>query len=239
MKKRSSPADPKPARLIIDGPLDGAANMAADEALFNTAANLPYAATLRLYSWSPPTLSLGRRQKLEEVNAEKCREMGIDVVKRIGGGAAVYHGDEITYCFVSRNDLLDVPTGEQWHAAFSLFLKKLGLTPDAAKAGNASLHNGNACFACAADDEPTIGGKKFVGSARRKSKAVFLQHGSILLSPQPDFLRELVPGAEADASIGLKSLLPSLTREAAHTALIAAISQTFSLRFPPALSSRA
>lgn len=225
--------------------------MAADEALFNTAANLPYAATLRLYSWSPPTLSLGRRQKPEEVNLEKCRTMGIDVVKRIGGGAAVYHGDEITYCFVSRNDLLPVPTGEQWHAAFSLFLEKLGLTPDA-KAGQEeglplwqrgnkgdlfikSPHNGNACFARAAEDEPTIGGKKFVGSARRKSKAVFLQHGSILLSPQPAFLRELIPGAEPDASIGLKTLLPSLTRDAAHTALIAAISHTFSLPFlfPP------
>lgn len=207
--------------------------MAADEALFNTARNLPYAATLRLYSWSPPTLSLGRRQKLEEVNREKCRAMGIDVVKRIGGGAAVYHGDEITYCFVSRNDLLPIPTPAQWHAAFSLFLANLGLTPDAIKGCSASPHNGNTCFACAAPDEPTIGGKKFVGSARRKSKNVFLQHGSILLSPQPAFLRELVPGAEPDTSLGLNELLPSLTREAAHTALIGAISHAFSLRFPP------
>ncbi|MBI5636626.1 MAG: hypothetical protein HZA03_01510 [Nitrospinae bacterium] len=231
----SEKSDPKPARLIIDGPRDGAANMAADEALFYAAANLPYAATLRLYSWNPPTLSLGRRQKLEEVNAEKCRALGIDVVKRIGGGAAVYHGDEITYCFVSRNDLLPIPTGEQWHAAFSLFLEKLGLMPDAGKAKSRVSHDGNACFACAAEDEPTVGGgKKFVGSARRKSKAVFLQHGSILLSPQPDFLCELVTGAETDASIGLKTLLPSLTRETAHAALIAAIEETFSLRFPPA-----
>ena len=232
MKKSFSPADPKPARLIIDAPRDGAANMAADEALFHAAAQIPFAATLRLYSWNPSALSLGRRQKQEGMNTEKCRAMGIDVVKRIGGGAAVYHGDDITYCFVSRNDLLAVPTGEQWHAAFSLFLKKLGLKPDAVAACDS--YNGNACFACAAADEPTIGGKKFVGSARRKSKNVFLQHGSILLSPQPDFLRELVPGAEADASTGLKTLLPSLTRDAAHTALIAAISQTFSLRFPPA-----
>lgn len=213
--------------------------MVADEALFISAAQLPYAATLRLYSWDPPTLSLGRRQRLEEVNAEKCRAMGIDVVKRIGGGAAVYHGDEITYCFVSRNDFLAVPTVGQWHAAFSLFLEKLGLTPDAANAPDASRHDGYACFACAAEDEPTLGGKKFVGSARRKSKTVFLQHGSILLSPQPDFLRELVTGAEADASIGLKTLLPSLTREAAHAALIAAIEKTFSLRMSPDLSSRA
>ncbi len=225
--------------------------MAADQALFISAAQLPHAATLRLYSWDPPTLSLGRRQKLEEVNVGKCREMGIDVVKRIGGGAAVYHGDEITYCFVSRNDLLPVPTAAQWYAAFSLFLGKLGLKPDTkVEPGKENVplwkrgikgdlliknpHNGNACFACAAEDEPTIGGKKFVGNARRKSKNVFLQHGSILLSPQPDFLRELVTDAEPDASIGLKTLLPSLTRDTAHNALIAAISQTFSLRFPPA-----
>ncbi len=228
---------------------------------------------------------------MEEVDTEKCRAMGIDVVKRIGGGAAVYHGDEITYCFVSRNDLLPLPTCEQWHAAFSLFLEKLGLMPDSAKVFSTSphsdgkkatssvaeapniipslarrgcrggsstpptpplekgrdshsqdsptcsiqpvsSHNGNACFARAAEDEPTIGGKKFVGSARRKSKAVFLQHGSILLSPQPAFLRDLVPGAEPDASTGLKTLLPSLTRETAHTALIDAISRTFSLHFP-------
>ncbi len=153
------------------------------------------------------------------------------MVKRIGGGAAVYHGDEITYCFVSRSDLLPLPTVEQWRCAFSLFLKKLGLKPDTINARDASHHDGNACFACAAADEPMVNGKKFVGSARRKSKNVFLQHGSILLSPQPDFLRELVTGAEADASVGLKTLLPSLTREAAHASLIAAISETFSLRF--------
>ena len=199
---------------------------------------------------------------MDVVNKDRCRAMGIDVVRRIGGGAAVHHGDEITYCFVSRNDLLPIPTGVQWHTVFSLFLKKLGLTPDAlvetrkeniplgqsgnkrdllkensphpsfAKGGGGQPGDSNACFACAAEDEPTVGGKKFVGSARRKSKHVFLQHGSILLAPQPAFLRDLVPGAEPDASLGLNSLLPSLTCETAHTALIAAIEETFSLGFP-------
>jgi len=36
-----------------------------------------------------------------EVNIEKCHRDGVDVVRRITGGKAVFHRNEITYCIVA------------------------------------------------------------------------------------------------------------------------------------------
>ncbi|MBI5178390.1 MAG: hypothetical protein HZA04_03935 [Nitrospinae bacterium] len=222
------------ARLILDGPRPARENMALDETLFTEALSSPYAATLRLYSWSPHAISLGRRQKLDAVNVDACRKMGIDVVKRPGGGAAVYHNEEITYCFVCRLDKIPLPGVGAWRNIFSTFLETLGVAPDGASPRTIGSLSGNACFACAAEDEPTIGGKKFAGSARRKSKTVFMQHGSILLKRQPDFLGELVKNAEPDASIGLTDILPGITAEKVSSVFAGMVASQFHLRFDPA-----
>ena len=49
---------PSYCQLIVDTPLAGAWNMAVDEALLESAAS-DGIATLRLYQWDAPTLSLG------------------------------------------------------------------------------------------------------------------------------------------------------------------------------------
>jgi len=43
--------------------------------------------TLRLYSWAPPALSIGRFQKANTVaDLESCRRLGLDIVRRPTGG---------------------------------------------------------------------------------------------------------------------------------------------------------
>ncbi len=164
---------------------------------------------------------------------EACRQNGIDVVKRVGGGSAVYHKDEITYCFVCRLDALPAPDAKTWRQLFALFMEKLGAQPDGGRSCTTSRHTNSACFSCAAEDEPTIGGKKFVGSARRKSKTVFLQHGSILLRSQPQILQTLVANAEADASVGLMDVIPSLSREDAQKVFAETVAEILGLQFEP------
>ncbi|MEM0486808.1 MAG: lipoate--protein ligase family protein, partial [Sulfolobales archaeon] len=88
-------------RLIVDEG-SGCYNMAMDEALLFTVA-MGGVPTLRLYVFNKPTVTLGYFQKVEEVvDLEFARKEGIDVVRRVTGGGAVYHDPEgeVTYSIV-------------------------------------------------------------------------------------------------------------------------------------------
>ena len=79
--------------------------MTVDEALLREVAAGRSGPVLRLYRWHPAAVSLGHGQQAAcELDLERCRRAGIDVVQRISGGRAVLHGDELTYCVVSRDD---------------------------------------------------------------------------------------------------------------------------------------
>src|SRR5437868_3979467 len=82
-------------RLIIDSPGDGAWNMAVDEALLETAANTNQA-TLRLYQWRQPTLSLGYFQ-LAADRAQHAASAACLLIRRPSGGGAILHDRELTY----------------------------------------------------------------------------------------------------------------------------------------------
>jgi lipoate-protein ligase A len=83
-------------RVLNTGLNSGPWNMALDEVLMMNYVNekIPI---LRIYGWKPPTVSIGYFQSLdEEVDIEKCRQEGIDVVRRMTGGGTVFHDSELT-----------------------------------------------------------------------------------------------------------------------------------------------
>jgi len=80
-------------------------NMAIDHVLLEKCFRGEGQNTLRLYRWMPSAVSIGRFQRLhEEVNMEACYALGIDVVRRMSGGGAVYHDydGELTYSVICR-----------------------------------------------------------------------------------------------------------------------------------------
>ena len=88
-------------RLLRTGVARGAFNMGLDEAVLGSVSEGRQPPTLRFYGWNPPTVSLGYFQGLDdEVDREACRAAGVDVVRRITGGGAVFHDDELTYSVV-------------------------------------------------------------------------------------------------------------------------------------------
>jgi lipoate-protein ligase A len=92
-------------RLIELSANDAFTNMAIDEAI--TIARITDAVpnTLRLYSWKPSAVSVGRFQDIfNEIYVDDCRQHGVDFVRRITGGGAVYHAqqDEVTYSIIAR-----------------------------------------------------------------------------------------------------------------------------------------
>ena len=54
----------------------------------------------RLYGWKPACVSLGRNQKDDFVDEKFLTANGIDVVRRLTGGRALLHDNEITYSYV-------------------------------------------------------------------------------------------------------------------------------------------
>ncbi|MEB3859818.1 MAG: lipoate--protein ligase family protein, partial [Desulfurococcales archaeon] len=89
-------------RVIIDGPRDPRVNMAIDEAILRLRSRVGYD-TLRLYTWRPTGVSLGRRQNAEAaIRLEEASKMGFVVVRRPTGGGALLHveGGEVTYSLV-------------------------------------------------------------------------------------------------------------------------------------------
>jgi len=217
-------------RLIDDGPLSGAENMAIDEALlrsFDPATSLP---VLRLYGWSPPALSLGRFQKGAEVlDLERCRSEAVPIVRRITGGGVIYHADELTYSIVCAPE--QMPPASSVKDSFRVltgfllaFYRALGL--EAAYAvdavsGDTRLGERTAfCFAGRESFDILVGGAKIGGNAQRRQKGVIFQHGSIPLVNRAEiglsYMKERAPehadGATSLSGCGIDTAGDSLRR---------------------------
>src|SRR5208283_2045660 len=75
-------------------------NMAIDEALIEFYM-LNKTPVLRLYSWQPAGISIGKYQDAgKDINIENCRNENVAIVRRMTGGGAILHDNELTYCIV-------------------------------------------------------------------------------------------------------------------------------------------
>lgn len=151
-------------------------NMAIDEAVFRARGRNLVPSTIRFYRWNPSAVSIGRFQRIEEeVRLDDCRKFGVDVVRRISGGGAVYHDskDEITYSVVATKEDLEAHDITMIYAKMCSGLVKaaelLGLRADLSEG------NLNAC------PNLTVRGKKLSGNAQSHKGGVVLQHGTFLL----------------------------------------------------------
>jgi lipoate-protein ligase A len=176
-------------RLIVDdAPRSGAANMALDQALAEACAAGESLPTLRFYRWHPPAVSLGRYQRMEEVDTEAIAALGYELVRRPTGGRAILHTDELTYSVVAPADEARV-RGSVMEAylriseALLAGLLELGLAAEKA-AGNvrAGPDVSAACFETPSAYEITAGGRKLMGSAQSRRAGYVLQHGSLPLT---------------------------------------------------------
>jgi lipoate---protein ligase len=150
-------------RIVETGFNPAAQNMAIDEALIESVGEVPI---LRIYGWRPAAVSIGYFQSMnEEVDFTKCREIGVDIVRRLTGGGAVLHEYELTYSFISRRYPQNIVESYKWICdAIVISINRLGF---------------DASFVPLNDI--VIAGKKVSGNAQTRRKGVLLQHGTILL----------------------------------------------------------
>ena len=172
------------ARLIVDSPADGAWNMSVDQAILETADQTGLV-TLRFYSWSEPTLSIGYFQSHQDRTSHQP-SLKCPIVRRRTGGGAIVHDHELTYS-------LCVPSTNRWstrnselyrivHESLVKILQEIGF--DATlheELTNNSEVKSFLCFHRRTNGDIVLQRQKVVGSAQRRLKNSLLQHGSILL----------------------------------------------------------
>jgi lipoyl(octanoyl) transferase len=175
-------------RLLLTPPKPGAWNMAVDEAILDSIGRGESSPTLRLFAWEPACLSLGHAQPFADVDIARLEERGWDVVRRLTGGRAILHTDEITYSVIgsAEESLLAGGVLESYNRiaqALLLAVKNLDL-PVEMKEGktNDQATPNPVCFEVPSTYEITVGGKKLIGSAQARKKEGVLQHGSLPLS---------------------------------------------------------
>jgi lipoate---protein ligase len=156
---------------------NAAMNMAIDEAILTCRIEDLVPNTLRFYRWQPSAVSLGRNQNPEaEVYLDACKQRGVDVVRRISGGGAVYHDfeGEVTYSVTAKvSDLgtTDIVTVySKVYDAVKDALRILGITADFSGGDTKNCPN------------MTVRAKKISGSSQIITRGVVLQHGTLLVN---------------------------------------------------------
>ncbi len=170
----------------VDAPACAAINMDRDRALWRSVEEgerrSPF---LRVYAWSPPALSLGFHQRITPDQRERFAACGLDVVRRPTGGAAVLHDQEITYAVAAPlgSSVFGESVGEIYDSVAGALVAALARFGVHCDRGGGGRPMGFACFSAAGGHEITVGGRKLVGSALRRGRRAFLQHGSLLCGP--------------------------------------------------------
>jgi lipoate-protein ligase A len=219
-------------RLLVTEPLDGATNMAIDEALLRARIAGDVDPTVRFFAWAPPAVSVGYGQTLEAgIDLAACARLGLELVRRPTGGSAILHegpAAELTYSVVARaddfagaDDLLE--TYRVLGAGLAAGLARLGLRAEVVpRLRRRSVADPAFCFARTGSYEIAVGGKKVVGSAQRRQGRAFLQHGSVLLDADPARLAAVFPGA-GDPLAGVTTVAAALGRRVAFDEAAAAL----------------
>jgi len=201
-------------RFIESGPRPGAENMAVDGAILEAraAGNVP--PTLRVYTWRPPAVSLGRFQPADlSVDFDACRRLGIDVVRRPTGGRAILHTEEeVTFSMVvSARRLGTTGVMDSYRALAAgviAALRSLGLdarlVERSARTGSPAMARDPACFAVKARCDLMIGDAKLVGSAQVQRNGFILQQNSLPLRLRSeDWQRVFLRAARPPKATGL------------------------------------
>ncbi len=237
-------------RLLITPPGRGPWNMAVDEAVLESVGSGQSKPTLRLYTWSPACLSIGYAQPFRDVDQAHLEAHGWELVRRITGGRAILHTDELTYAVVApyeeprlAGNLLE--SYQRISQALVRALSLLGLPVQShhLAAQGRKDEPKPVCFEVPSNYEITVAGKKIVGSAQARKKPGILQHGTLPLKGDLGRIVQALsfpgPGAREDAASRLLErattveavLGEAISWDAAAYAFIQGFSQALQINF--------
>jgi lipoate-protein ligase A len=194
-------------------------------------------------------VSLGYAQSLDTtVDRAQCDALGIGLVRRPTGGSAILHElpeREVTYSVVARAG--DFPGADDVLETYRVIGRGLaaGLGRLGVPAELAPLIRGRRdpadspafCFRRTGAYEIAVGGRKLVGSAQRRQRGAFLQHGSVVLDADPVRIRAVFP-REPEPTRGMTTLAAELGSRpdvgTVEAALAAGFVEAFGVPLQPA-----
>jgi lipoate---protein ligase len=211
-------------RLIPLLDATGNVQMAIDSWLLEQHQQRKHPPTLRFYTWSPPTISLGYHQRQYPEYWQHLIWQGekLDLVRRPTGGRAVLHQGDLTYAVVTSG-----LTGSrlQMYEKICEFLiqgwRSLGVELHYGTEGRGYIHNPN-CFGTATSADLVLpDGAKLIGSAQLRRSRAILQHGSIRLQPDAElytqiFGAESFTNAQLPQNLDIEKIIPALVTAASH-----------------------
>lgn len=214
--------------------LTGKENMERDSALFKKAVcEKVREPVLRFYSWFPSCVSLGRNQDENTINKNYCKENNIDIVRRITGGRALLHQDELTYSFIcSVNFLKDESIKKSYEIISNGLIKgfkKLGLEVNFGNQKPDTKHN--YCMLLSTGADLNYQNKKIVGSAQYRANGYILQHGSILYTINKTHIKNIFNEDMNDKLITLSEILPKINTEEIIFNLKSGFEEYFNIKF--------
>jgi lipoate-protein ligase A len=177
--------------LFIDnrGITDAQVNLALEEYVFR---NKPAADDCLLFYVNASAIIIGRNQNtIEEVNAEVVAERGIQVVRRVSGGGAVYHDlGNLNFSFITSEVKGRFNRYETFTKPVTDVLRDMGV---AAELGGRN--------------DILVGGRKISGNAQFARPDRMFSHGTLLLDSDLDEVtRALRPKPGKVESKGVKSI---------------------------------
>ncbi len=197
----------------------GEDNMRIDNELLEKAisenASEPY---FRLYGWAPACVSLGKNQDDNFLDKNLLQKCGIDIVRRLTGGRALLHDNEITYSFICPVSYLK--NGENVVKSYieisQILIDKfsqLGIELDfgGSKKINTKF---DYCMLISTGADLCYKGKKLIGSAQCRKQGYILQHGSILYDYDKELLEKIFnENVDTSAITSIKEINPNITKE--------------------------
>lgn len=172
----------------------------------------------RLYGWKPACVSLGRNQKDDFLDYEFLKSKNIDVVRRLTGGRALLHDNEITYSFICPESFLQngshiISSYKEISQILIDKFKKLGIDLDFG--ASKPIKTGfDYCMLISTGADLCYKEKKLIGSAQCRSHGYILQHGSILYDYNKKLLEEIFKEkVSTDEITSIKEINPKLSKE--------------------------
>lgn len=162
---------------------DAQYNMEFDEKLLEQCENEDIDIALRFYGWDKPSVTLGRNQKISGINEEFCQNNDIPIVRRVTGGRALLHDDELTYCIVCSKKLLKngeniIEDYKEISSVIIETMQKFGIETAYGEKTKSNIGAGY-CMNLSTICDIMYKDKKFIGSAQFRKQTHILQHGAI------------------------------------------------------------
>jgi lipoate-protein ligase A len=221
-------------QLIPETRLEPVMNMALDEVLSERVGSGDRKPTLRIWGWTSPCVVLGRFQSVRnEVDEDEAERFGIQIVRRISGGGAMFIEPEgaITWSIYAPTELA---AGMSFPASYAMFddwaveaLRSLGIDAFYAPLNDITSTNG-----------------KIGGAAQSRRGGTILHHTTMAYDMNTDLMsRVLRVGREklsdkgvasADKRVGPLRRQTNLTRTDIIAHLVSHFSSQFGL-MPDAL----